>query len=601
MRSDSILINGEETPINEKIFIALKIFLNSDNQIISKEKLMQALWRDMIVSDDSLFKIIQELRRFLKTHNLSDSIIVNVYGKGYKIAPIIKKHTINKNCHSIKANNSETKKANQHNKTFKTLTIVAIVMSGLLIIIATYWYNTGASEIINLQEYENMRKLIKDNQKKAKLKIKKYQEMDKLTQSDKAKISYFQGRILINTGDFNESIKFFQQAIAFDNDSKKSRVVGDSYNLLAWIHSYKNTPELMKKYIDQAMIRYKNIDAKKRLLYMQISLGRYYSTIKQNEKAIEQFKKTAKIAINDKDTDALMRSYTNLANIYEVQENYPQTLFYAQKALEIAQDESNATMITFAYGQISSIKMKQAEYKDAMKYIIKAIRHSINQADNTIFQQIYSYFYNILSRLGHDILAEKYITIAINFQNKKNSDGHLNKAETNLGILYLKTMRYKEAQDIFEQLLGYDGLIDAEIRNVSAWLSLTRYFLHDNISAYTLSKSVYNDIKSNNKSKIIAGITLASSALEIERENESIKIFEEIKDINKDVYILEKSFYLELSLELSFIENLDIYNNLLQEKIIFDKYLQDLKEETQPEELFLQDLDDYIAINSLPQ
>src|SRR5207253_10323058 len=62
----SVLNADREVKLRPKVYDALLYFLESRGRLISKEELIQALWSDAFVTEDSLVQCIVELRRDLE-------------------------------------------------------------------------------------------------------------------------------------------------------------------------------------------------------------------------------------------------------------------------------------------------------------------------------------------------------------------------------------------------------------------------------------------------------------------------------------------------------------------------------------------------------
>ncbi|MCF6263054.1 MAG: winged helix-turn-helix domain-containing protein, partial [Xanthomonadales bacterium] len=90
-QDEELYINGKLIECPQKILQALILFVTSKNEIISKDTLLYKLWGELIVSEDSLFKVVQGVRKIFKENGVEGEVLINVYGKGYKINPKIKK------------------------------------------------------------------------------------------------------------------------------------------------------------------------------------------------------------------------------------------------------------------------------------------------------------------------------------------------------------------------------------------------------------------------------------------------------------------------------------------------------------------------------
>src|SRR5205807_9209258 len=62
---ECVLRAGEEIKLRPKVYEALKYMVEHSGRLVGKQELMQALWSDSAVTDDSLVQCMLELRRAL--------------------------------------------------------------------------------------------------------------------------------------------------------------------------------------------------------------------------------------------------------------------------------------------------------------------------------------------------------------------------------------------------------------------------------------------------------------------------------------------------------------------------------------------------------
>jgi hypothetical protein len=261
--------------------------------------------------------------------------------------------------------------------------------------------------------------------------------------------------------------------------------------------------------------------------------------------------------------------------------------------LELSLSIGEGSYLSSAYSSLASLNRQEGNFVEAMKQVYLTIRYAIDQNDTNSFQQSFSSLYNILNELGHQQLAEQYLQIAIDFQNSRNSDGHLNIAELNLGILNLQKQDFNKSKIIFETLISYQ-LTLPELLQTKAWLALTRYFQKDNIKAYSLSYEVYNHPEVTDRTKLVAGICLILADFELERYNETLEVFNQISRLKKDKWLIENAYYYNMALYIFTDRDEEKYAKYLNEKNIFDQKLANIKAQTKPEESFLLALNEYI-------
>src|SRR5512138_475771 len=80
--------NGDEVKLRPKAFEALRYLVENSNRLVSKEELVQAIWTDAIVTDNSLVQCLKEVRAAL--HDEAHLIIKTVPRRGYIFAAEVK-------------------------------------------------------------------------------------------------------------------------------------------------------------------------------------------------------------------------------------------------------------------------------------------------------------------------------------------------------------------------------------------------------------------------------------------------------------------------------------------------------------------------------
>jgi DNA-binding winged helix-turn-helix (wHTH) protein len=81
---------GEEIKLRPKVFETLKYLVEHPGRLIAKQELMQAVWPDAFVTDDSLVQCTLELRRALDDRN--QHFLKTVPRRGYLFtAPVIQR------------------------------------------------------------------------------------------------------------------------------------------------------------------------------------------------------------------------------------------------------------------------------------------------------------------------------------------------------------------------------------------------------------------------------------------------------------------------------------------------------------------------------
>lgn len=85
INGDQLEVNNQPYECKKNTLDTLLIFLQSDGAVVSKDDILSQVWKDVIVSDASVFKQVQLVREIFVDSGIPRDVIENVYGRGYKI------------------------------------------------------------------------------------------------------------------------------------------------------------------------------------------------------------------------------------------------------------------------------------------------------------------------------------------------------------------------------------------------------------------------------------------------------------------------------------------------------------------------------------
>lgn len=82
--------DDKEVYLSQKEWLLLKLFIENPQTIINKDQLCEFIWQGRYVSDDSIYKQIQRLRKKIISAQSEDSIIRTVHGVGFEFNTKVK-------------------------------------------------------------------------------------------------------------------------------------------------------------------------------------------------------------------------------------------------------------------------------------------------------------------------------------------------------------------------------------------------------------------------------------------------------------------------------------------------------------------------------
>ena len=83
--------NGEPVPLTPKVFETLLAFLERPGEMITKEELLNTVWKDSFVDESNLIQNIAVLRKALGDNDRTRRFIATVPGRGYLFLPTVQR------------------------------------------------------------------------------------------------------------------------------------------------------------------------------------------------------------------------------------------------------------------------------------------------------------------------------------------------------------------------------------------------------------------------------------------------------------------------------------------------------------------------------
>lgn len=122
-------VSGIETPVEPQIFNLIAYLLKNNDKIVSRETLLDHVWKGRIVSDTSINNSIKSARKVLKDDGQKQAVIKTIHGRGYKFIAEIEKV---QETHSNKQNSTPLKSPPYIKHTILFIGILAV---GLLLLV----------------------------------------------------------------------------------------------------------------------------------------------------------------------------------------------------------------------------------------------------------------------------------------------------------------------------------------------------------------------------------------------------------------------------------------------------------------------------------
>ncbi|TDR20444.1 DNA-binding winged helix-turn-helix (wHTH) protein [Marinicella litoralis] len=572
VKNQQILVADKVIQLSPRGHQCLLLFLTSENQILSKDFLLKTLWENVIVSDDSLFKVIQETRKALRSTGLNEDVITNVYGKGYQLqAPV-------------------TAVSQQSFKPHVIGVLVLCLSVALMIALIKEPQAQVTDEV-----FKRQLAAIESNPQPQNLVFEGLTIDHHSHPSDQLKLAYLHGLERYKSGDYDRSIAHLMAGIDAYDKGASVPVLADTYLLLSKMYIYRSDKESLQYFLDQAEFHYRAMNDQTGITSTAISRARYHQSVYQFTESIVLLENILNQAKINKDAYNQMRAWGNLAYSYQQTHQDNKHVQALEQALRLALEIPDGDYAAYAYGALSQIYMEQADFVKAMKFAQQALKFVLEQQDTNNFQQGYSAFYNLLQELGHHELAQVHLQSAIEIQAQFNQESLLVLAEINLAKVNITLGDYDQANELLKKLQAVD-LTTKEQLEVTALLALNSYYRQDNITAYTEAKRVFESTEVDTQVLLIAGTALALSSHQLERNDEAIKIFNSLQPITNPNWFFAHTQFLQLA-EIVFTKitpDESERNKWVEAKTSYTQIRQEIKNQTQPDDDLINDLGVYL-------
>ena len=190
------------------------------------------------------------------------------------------------------------------------------------------------------------------------------------------------GVIRAMQGDFDQSIKDFEENLALNKEMNSIEGEATAHNNLGLVYYYKGEfSQAVEHYIASLNI-YDELDNENGKASAYNNLGLIYENKTDYDKSLHYQKKALEIRLQQEDTQSLAYSYANIGNIYYLKEMRDTALVYFLKAEELFLKINDLRSIGFLIGNIGKIYENKEDYESALSYYTKGISLQEEIGDN---------------------------------------------------------------------------------------------------------------------------------------------------------------------------------------------------------------------------
>lgn len=182
-------------------------------------------------------------------------------------------------------------------------------------------------------------------------------------------------------GELKKSLRYYNQALKIDLQTKNKRNLAASYSNIGTIYDYMGDYLNAISYYKKSLKIQQEVGNKRGESDLYNNFGVIYNTLRQYDKSLEYYKMSLKLDEELKDKSAQIITLNNIGSLFSKQNQYETAIDYTKRALNLSLELGDDIGIPMTRGNIGSYFYELKRYDSAQYYLdlsIKAFRAQEN-------------------------------------------------------------------------------------------------------------------------------------------------------------------------------------------------------------------------------
>jgi len=554
-KEENLWINDKPIELKHATLKTLQLFIQSNGDIISKDNILDNVWENVIVSDSSVFKQIELVRKLFKKSGLPKDTIHNVYGKGYKIKYDIIK--VNDNYENDQESTIFEADVKSDSLLKYSLGLFLLVVLSFILYFSGLFNQTIKPNYLDKSKRDSMVSLMNNNWKEGLLNIESVIENNnkRLSIDDLAFLYGKKGRAQYYLQEYTNSVDSYSQALKFYYQTGNKKQTGQVHlNLSSSLNSLPQNKEsyaTQLKHINTAIELFQQSESTIEMIDAQIVLAHLYQKYNKIDKTIALFEKTITDANKINDATGAMIANNNLASAHLMRNDYDKAIELGQIGLDMALKIGKGRYIASSYSFLSDLYQSQYRSSEAIDMIQQAIKHQLtNQEFANLSPKITNLEYILVQTYQHE-KADELLKLAEKYAQFLKMNNGVSIISLYMGLNEARQYNWIEAEKHLTEALKISQRINFKYKQPlsQAYLSLTHFFNNNNLQAIEKATHVLNNNDSDKQSKAIAALSLAYVYTFIEKTELADQWFQRVEELQNPKWLFEYQLFLKLKLE----------------------------------------------------
>lgn len=504
--SDDALYSGDlKLPLNDKTAAALMCLFKAPHETISKDDLIKQVWQGVIVSDASVFKVIQQIRETLMALGFDKSCLENVYGKGYRLKLDVKA--------------VEPSVVARYKKPLAWPVVLALVIV-LMIVLGTH--TQPEQNLLDDSAKKDIIKLSKSDWQKGLEHINQLLDSDAdYSTSDQAFLYLQQGQTRLNLQQSKAADESLTESMRLAIAARDDRAIGDAAIQMARADESFNRIESQQANIEKSINHYQKAGAKQQAIDAKLELAYYLRNHGQVELAKEQYLSVKAEAKEQGDVVGQAMAINNLAATYLLQNQVDEALPLAEEGLAISLQHGSGQHIANSYSFLSQLYTEKGNSKQALMMISEALKYQLQTKNHRHLSPKLLNLAHLLINTGQFQQADALLQTTLSFAQ------HINVKDDAVVVHFYMGQNDAHQGKWSKALLHFQKAYDLSLAknfkfkkpDILAYLAMALAQTQKHVKAMEMAQNALNEPQAKPRHQTLAYWALALSAHQTEQHD----------------------------------------------------------------------------------
>lgn len=433
--------DGDVVHVTPKVFDALLLFCQERNRVLTKEELMRRLWPDTHVTESSLFKVIQEIRKLLSDAGCEGMELRNIPARGYVLSGAVGD-----------ASNDEVsdwepiEQPSEKGPTQFRLWLGALIL--VLLGLVSWVVLTLEPSTLNHQERQQVQAMIKEAPDAA-LEVLNGWSSSTISDAMAWWHAHHLGVAHLQLGHLDQAQLAFERALESPELGIDQRL--KSTVQLATVFDQKSMPQRAIAILEPALELDKD---RTQFTALSLALANAYQDSGQLDEATAIHRSLLEHATKANNESIRQRALGSLGNIAYRTGDRAQAIEYFEAALDVALSQSDSMSAGRLQGNLANLFQQNADYQTAARYYAQAYSLMAESMEVRQAAILVVNFANTYMEAGKFTVAEYYYDRLVAWAEQRGFKLVSWTTQLNSGIAAYRQQKLTEAEVIFTKLLA---------------------------------------------------------------------------------------------------------------------------------------------------